>query len=169
MMSAEPRSERGVGDAAPPFGLPDETGVARSLTDSPGMTVLFFFPKADTPGCTTEARDFSSRAADFAAVSTTVIGISADPPRKLARFKSRYALGITLLSDESQEVLRAYGVWGEKSMYGRTFQGIFRTTFLIERDGRIAAVWRNVKVPGHADIVLAAARERGRCMAFSEN
>lgn len=148
------------GDVAPPFALADHDGTVRRLSEFAGRhLVLFFYPKADTPGCTTEAQDFSARLADFEAAGATVIGISADPPLKLARFRTKREISVILLSDEANEVLRAYGVWGKKSMYGKTFEGIVRSTFLVGPDGRIAEVWRNVKVPGHAEAVLNAIRK----------
>jgi peroxiredoxin Q/BCP len=147
------------GDKAPAFTLPDENGAEISLADFAGRKlVLFFYPKADTPGCTQEAVDFSRLSKTFAKTGAAVLGISADPVRKLARFRQKHDLTVPLLSDERQAMLTAYGVWGEKAMYGRTFMGVKRTTVLIGPDGRIAKLWQNVKVPGHAEDVLAATK-----------
>lgn len=146
------------GDAAPVFSLPRDGGGTVSLADYAGRKlVVFFYPRADTPGCTKEAIDFSRLAADFERQQTGLLGISADPPAVQAKFRTKHELTVPLLSDETHAMLSAYGVWGEKSMYGKTFHGIVRTTVLIGRDARIARLWRNVKVDGHADEVLAAA------------
>ncbi len=146
------------GGKAPAFKLPNENGDQVSLADFAGRKlVLYFYPKADTPGCTTEAIDFSRLAKAFGKAGTTVLGVSADPVAKLARFRKKHDLSVPLLSDEGHAMLEAYGVWGEKAMYGRTYMGVKRTTVLIGPDGRIARVWQNVKVPGHAEEVLAAA------------
>ncbi len=120
--------------------------------------MLFFYPRADTPGCTKEAIDFTRLAKAFAESRTAVLGVSADPPRAQEAFRNKHELAIPLASDEQHEMLEAYGVWGEKSMYGRTFLGISRTTVLIGSNSRVIRIWRNVKVDGHADEVLAAAR-----------
>lgn len=120
--------------------------------------MLFFYPRADTPGCTREAIDFTRLAKDFANSGTAVLGVSADPLKAQESFRNKHALTIPLVSDEKHEMLDAYGAWGEKSMYGKTFLGIIRTTVLIGADSRIARIWRRVKVDGHADEVLAAAR-----------
>lgn len=147
------------GSKAPKFTLPGADGAKVSLADFAGKKlVLYFYPKADTPGCTTEALDFSRLAKAFAKADTAVLGISADPVAKLDRFRSKHGLTIPLLSDESHAILEAYGVWGEKTLYGRKFMGVKRTTVLIGVDGRIAKIWHNVKVPGHAEEVLAAAK-----------
>jgi peroxiredoxin Q/BCP len=147
------------GDKAPVFRLPDDTGAEVALRDFAGRKlVLFFYPKADTPGCTQEATDFSRLAKDFTKAGAAVVGVSADPVTKIARFKEKRDLTIPLLSDESHKTLTAYGVWGEKTLYGRKFMGIKRTTFLIGPDGRIARLWQNVKVAGHAAEVLTATR-----------
>lgn len=146
------------GGKAPAFKLPNENGDEVALADFAGRKlVLYFYPKADTPGCTTEAVDFSKLAKAFGKAGTTVLGVSADPVAKLARFRQKHDLSVSLLSDERHAMLEAYGVWGEKAMYGRTYMGVKRTTVLIGPDGRIARVWQNVKVPGHAEEVLAAA------------
>ena len=120
--------------------------------------MLFFYPKADTPGCTKEAIAFSGLTRPFAKAGTDIVGVSADPVKAQDKFRDKHTLKIALASDETKKMLTAYGVWGEKSMYGRKFMGVRRTTFLIGRDGRIAQVWENVKVDGHADDVLAAAK-----------
>jgi peroxiredoxin Q/BCP len=149
------------GDRAPDFTLVDQSGEPWDLNTCEGHLVLFFFPRADTPACTSEAQDFSRMASAFGEIGTAPIGISADPPRKLARFRDKAGLLIPLLSDESGETLRAYGAWGEKRLYGRSYQGILRSTFLIDSDRHVRAIWRNVKVPGHAAKVLEAAAAIG--------
>jgi peroxiredoxin Q/BCP len=147
------------GAKAPAFHLPRDGGSTVSLSDYAGRKlVLFFYPRADTPGCTKEAIDFTRLAGAFADSQTAVLGISADPLKAQEAFRNKHELSIPLISDEKHEMLEAYGAWGEKSMYGRTFQGILRTTVLVGADGRIAKLWRNVRVDGHADEVLAAAR-----------
>jgi peroxiredoxin Q/BCP len=147
------------GDKAPAFTLPDETGASVSLADFKGRKlVLYFYPKADTAGCTREALDFSRLMKAFEKAGAAVIGVSADPVRALDRFRQKHGLTVPLLSDERHKMLEAYGVWGEKKMYGRTFMGVRRTTVLIGPDGRIARLWQNVKVPGHAEEVLAAVK-----------
>ena len=147
------------GAKAPAFLLPRDGGGIVSLSDFSGKKlVLFFYPRADTPGCTREAIDFTRLAKNFAENQTEILGVSADPPRAQEAFRNKHRLAIPLVSDETHEMLEAYGVWGEKSMYGKTFQGILRTTVLIGTDGRIVKIWRNVKVDGHADDVLAAAQ-----------
>jgi peroxiredoxin Q/BCP len=152
-------AQPGPGDKAPDFTLPRDGGGTVSLAGFAGRKlVLYFYPKADTPGCTTEAIDFSGLRAKFARADTEILGVSADPVAKQDKFRDKHALKIALASDETKKMLAAYGVWGEKSMYGRKHMGVFRTTFLIGRDGRIAKVWKNVKVAGHAADVLAAAK-----------
>jgi peroxiredoxin Q/BCP len=147
------------GAKAPPFRLPRDGGGTVSLADYAGKKlVLFFYPRADTPGCTREAIDFTRLAAAFAETGTAVLGVSGDPPRAQEAFRDRHRLSVPLISDEQHEMLRAYGAWGEKSMYGRTFEGIIRTTVLIGVDGKIARIWHRVRVDGHADDVLAATR-----------
>jgi peroxiredoxin Q/BCP len=139
--------------------LPRDGGSTVSLADfADRKLVLFFYPRADTPGCTREAIDFTRLASAFAENQTSVLGVSGDPPRAQEAFRNKHRLTVPLASDEKHEMLQAYGVWGEKSMYGKTFQGILRTTILIGTDGRIIRIWRNVRVDGHADVVLAAAR-----------
>lgn len=147
-----------AGAKAPAFTLPTDGGGTVSLDDFKGnKLVLYFYPKADTPGCTKEAIDFSRLRADFAKSGTSILGVSADPISAQDKFKSKHKLRIALGSDESRKMLAAYGAWGEKSMYGRKFMGVMRKTFLIGADGRIIRVWPKVRVPGHAKEVLAAA------------
>jgi peroxiredoxin Q/BCP len=157
--SAARKSALVEGAKAPAFRLPRDGGDTVSLADYSGKKlVLFFYPRADTPGCTKEAIDFTRLASAFAQSQTAVLGVSADPPKAQEAFRDKHDLTTPLVSDEQHEMLVAYGVWGEKSMYGRTFHGILRTTVLIGADGRIIRIWRNVKVDGHADEVLAAVR-----------
>ncbi len=147
------------GDAAPRFTLPADGGGSVSLADFRGRKlVLYFYPKADTSGCTKEAQDFSALSRAFAEAGAAVVGVSADPVRALDKFKGKYGLDLALATDESHKTLEDYGVWVEKSMYGRRYMGIERATFLIDKEGRIARVWRNVKVLGHVEEVLAAAK-----------
>jgi thioredoxin-dependent peroxiredoxin len=147
------------GAKAPAFHLPRDGGDTVSLADFTGRKlVLFFYPRANTPGCTKEAIDFTRLADAFAASQTAILGVSADPLKAQEAFRDKHQLAVPLVSDEAHEMLESYGVWGEKSMYGKTFLGILRTTVLIGADGRIARIWRNVKVDGHADDVLAAAK-----------
>jgi peroxiredoxin Q/BCP len=147
------------GDKAPAFKLQSADGAEISLADFKGRKlVVYFYPKADTPGCTQEAIDFSRLAKAFEKAGAAVLGVSADPVRALGRFRDKHDLKVPLLSDERHAMLEAYGVWGEKKMYGRTFMGVKRTTVLIGPDGRIVRLWQNVKVPGHAEEVLAAVK-----------
>jgi peroxiredoxin Q/BCP len=147
------------GAKAPAFHLPRDGGGTVSLSDYAGKKlVLFFYPRADTPGCTKEAIDFTRLSAAFSEAETAVLGVSADPPKAQEAFRDKHELATPLASDEQHQMLEAYGVWGEKSMYGRTFLGILRTTVLVDADGRILKIWRNVRVDGHADEVLAAAQ-----------
>ncbi len=148
-----------VGSPAPHFNLPRDSGGQISLADFAGRKlVLFFYPKADTPGCTREAIAFSALRPDFEKAGTEIVGVSADPVKAQSAFKAKHDLRIALGSDPTHDMLEAYGVWDEKSMYGKTFMGIVRTTFLIGPDGRIARVWPKVKIEGHAEEVLEAAR-----------
>lgn len=148
-----------AGARAPAFTLPRDGGETVSLADFKGRKlVLYFYPRADTPGCTREAIAFSALTKAFAKAGTAVLGVSADPVPAQDAFKAKHRLTIPLASDETRKMLEAYGVWGKKSMYGKTFMGIVRTTFLIAPDGKIARVWNNVKVDGHAEDVLAAAQ-----------
>jgi peroxiredoxin Q/BCP len=151
------KSALAEGAKAPAFRLPRDGGDTVSLADYAGKKlVLFFYPRADTPGCTKEAIDFTRLASAFAQDQTAVLGVSADPLKAQEAFRNKHQLTTPLVSDEQHEMLEAYGAWGEKSMYGRTFQGVLRTTVLIDADGRIIRIWRHVKVDGHADEVLAA-------------
>jgi thioredoxin-dependent peroxiredoxin len=152
-------AELAVGSKAPAFKLPRNDGGSVSLADFKGRNlVIYFYPKADTPGCTREAIDFSKLRTDFQKAGTDILGVSADPVEAQDKFRTKHDLKVTLLSDETHKMLEAYGVWGKKSMYGRTFMGITRATFLIGSDGRIARIWPKVKVDGHAEEVLEAAR-----------
>jgi thioredoxin-dependent peroxiredoxin len=155
-MSKEPVA----GAKAPAFTLPRDGDGEVSLKEFKGRNlVLYFFPRADTPGCTKEALAFSRLRAEFAKANTAILGISADPVPSQDKFKSKHELNIALGSDETKKTLAAYGAWGEKSMYGRKFMGVIRKTFLIDASGRIARIWPKVTVPGHAEEVLSAARE----------
>ena len=157
---ASSRSGLVEGASAPAFRLPRDGGDTVSLSDYAGKKlVLFFYPRADTPGCTKEAIDFTRLASAFAQSETAILGVSADPPKAQEAFRNKHQLSVPLVSDEQHGMLEAYGVWGEKSMYGRIFKGILRTTVLIGADGRVIRIWRNVKVDGHADEVLAATRD----------
>ena len=147
------------GAKAPGFRLPRDGGGTVTLADFSGKKlVLFFYPRADTPGCTKEAIEFTRLAGAFAAAGTAILGVSADPVKAQEAFRDKHQLTVPLVSDEAHEMLEAYGVWGEKSMYGKTFLGTLRTTVLIGGNGRILKIWRNVRVDGHADEVLAAAK-----------
>jgi len=148
-----------VGTKAPAFTLPSDDGGTVSLADFKGRKlILYFYPRADTPGCTREAIDFSKLRAAFDKAGTDVLGVSADPVKAQEAFKKKHKLKLALLSDETRKTLDAYGAWGKKSMYGKSFMGILRVTFLVGADGRIARVWPKVKVDGHAAEVLAAAQ-----------
>ncbi|HLI99926.1 MAG TPA: peroxiredoxin [Bradyrhizobium sp.] len=147
------------GAKAPFFQLPRDGGSVVSLADYAGRKlVVFFYPRADTPGCTKEAIDFTRLSHAFAKAKTALLGVSADPLKAQEAFRNKHQLSVALASDEKHEMLAAYGAWGEKSMYGRTFQGVLRTTVLIGADGGIVKIWRHVKVDGHAEEVLAAAQ-----------
>ena len=148
------------GDPAPDFDLPASGGGRVALSALKGhKIVLYFYPKDDTSGCTLEAQDFNRLLPDFAAADAKVVGLSPDPVKSHDTFCGKYGLRFPLASDESKETLRAYGVWVEKSMYGRKYMGVERTTLLLDREGRIARIWPKVKVPGHAEEVLGAARD----------
>jgi thioredoxin-dependent peroxiredoxin len=151
--------ELSPGTKAPAFTLPRDGGGMISLGDFAGCAlVLYFYPRADTSGCTKEAIDFSRLGPAFGKAGAEILGVSADPVPAQDKFKAKHKLAITLASDEKHRMLEAYGVWQEKSMYGRKFMGVMRTTFLIGADQRIASVWRKVSVTGHAEEVLAAAK-----------
>ncbi|MCA0023013.1 MULTISPECIES: peroxiredoxin [unclassified Mesorhizobium] len=148
-----------VGDPAPQFELPRDGGGSLSLAGFAGRpVVLYFYPQDDTTGCTAEAISFSQLKPEFEKAGAVVIGLSPDSARKHDKFKSKYDLSIDLASDEERKVIEAYHLWVEKSMYGRKYMGVERATFLIGRDGRIARIWRKVRVKGHAEEVLEAVR-----------
>ena len=147
------------GQSVPPVTLKDMNGVNFALDSFSGQPmVVYFYPKADTPGCTNEAKDFTALADDFAAAGVPVIGVSKDKPAKLKKFADKYALRVTLASDEEGAVCEAFGTWVEKSLYGRKYMGIERATFLIGADGIVQRVWPKVKVKDHAAQVLEAVR-----------
>ena len=152
-------SELRPGTKAPAFTLPRDGGETVSLGDFAGRKlVLYFYPRANTPGCTKEAIDFSRLKDAFAKASTDILGVSADPLPAQDKFKAKHKLRVALASDETHRMLEAFGVWKEKSMYGRKFMGVVRATFLIGPDQRIARIWPKVSVSGHAEEVLAAAQ-----------
>lgn len=149
-----------IGQSAADFTLPtDSSGLVTLSALRGNMVVLYFYPKDNTPGCTTEAIDFSTLKKGFDALGVKIIGVSKDSPRKHDNFKRKHQLSITLASDEDGEMLPDYGVWIEKKLYGRVYMGIERSTFLIAADGTIAHIWRKVRVKGHAQDVLEKARE----------
>lgn len=153
-------AELAPGTDAPDFTLPRDGGGTISLSALRGRpVVLFFYPKDDTEGCTTEAKDFTAAKADFEAAGVALVGLSPDPVKKHDKFVAKHALGIPLASDESLQTLEAYGVWKKKSMYGRTYMGVERTTVLVDANGKIAEIWPKVKVKGHVEAVLEAARK----------
>ncbi len=148
-----------AGDPAPDFELETDTHGTIRLSDFRGRkVVVYFYPKDNTSGCTQEAKDFSELLPEFEKADTVVIGISPDTVRKHANFRAKHDLKVILAADPERQAIEAYGVWKEKSMYGRKYMGVERSTFLIDREGRIARVWRKVKVKGHAEEVLEAAR-----------
>jgi thioredoxin-dependent peroxiredoxin len=143
-----------IGNKAPKLGAIDEDGARCEVADLAGQWVaVYFYPKDDTPGCTTEACEFSSDLADFEKLGATVVGISPDTPESHRKFRSKHGLTMKLLSDPDHQVLERYGAWGEKSMYGRTYQGVIRSTVLIDPEGRVAYQWSKVKPAGHAEEV----------------
>ncbi len=162
----EKRQKKGIsvtiedGMAAPDFELPDADGKSVKLAALRGHpVVVYFYPKDDTSGCTAEAKDFTCIAAEFKKAGAEVIGhLSRQPRARTASLQEKHGLGVRLLSDEARSAAEAYGVWVEKSMYGRKYMGVERATFLIDKAGKIARSWRNVRVPGHAEDVLEAAR-----------
>ncbi|MEM6622408.1 MAG: thioredoxin-dependent thiol peroxidase [Pseudomonadota bacterium] len=146
-----------IGAAAPAFTLPADGGKTVSLSDLAGQkVVLYLYPRDDTPGCTKEAIGFTEKKAEFEAAGAVVLGLSKDTVAKHDKFIAKHDLGVTLLSDEDNAVIDAYGSWVEKSMYGKKSMGIERSTFLIDGQGNLARIWRKVKVPGHVDEVLEA-------------
>ncbi|MEO0676819.1 MAG: thioredoxin-dependent thiol peroxidase [Pseudomonadota bacterium] len=148
-----------IGDTAPDFTLPRDGGEALTLSSlQPKAVVLYFYPKDDTPGCTKEAIAFTENVDAFAEAGAVIVGVSKDPVKKHDKFIAKHDLKIALVSDEESDVCEQYGVWVEKSMYGKTYMGIERATYLIDGTGKIAQVWRKVKVPGHADAVLEAVK-----------
>lgn len=147
------------GDKAPNVTLPLPDGSSTSVADQAGkLLVLYFYPKDDTPGCTTEAQSFTALADDFARAGATIIGVSKDKPARHQKFIDKYGLKIQLASDSDDSICEAYGTWIEKTLYGRNYMGIDRATFLIGKDGTIVKIWRKVKVKGHAEDVLEAAK-----------
>lgn len=148
-----------IGDIAPQFELPRNGGGTISLSELKGKkVVLYFYPKDLTSGCTTEAIDFSALAQEFEKANTVVIGMSPDSVKSHDKFAAKHSLTVMLASDEEKSTIETYGVWVEKSMYGRKYMGVERTTFLIDPEGKIAAIWPKVKVAGHAQAVLEAAK-----------
>lgn len=148
-----------VGDSVPPFRLPASSGKEVALTDYKGKKIiLYFYPKDDTPGCTAEACAFRDNLKNYEDVNAVIIGVSKDPLKSHDKFIEKYSLPFELISDEEGKLLDAFGVWKERSMYGRTFMGVERSTFLIDEEGKIAKVWRKVSVPNHVDEVLKEAQ-----------
>ncbi len=148
-----------IGSTAPDFTLPRDGGGTITLSGLRGNPViLYFYPKDDTSGCTQEAIEFSGLKPQFEKLGTKVIGMSPDPVKKHDKFKTKHELKVDLVADEDKSIIEAYGLWAEKSMYGRKYMGVERTTFLIDSDGKIAKVWNKVKVPGHAAEVLEATK-----------
>lgn len=142
---------------APDFSLPDETGTVRNLSDYRGKNlVLYFYPKDDTPGCTTEACNFRDDYSSYEKAGVVILGVSPDSPASHAKFKQKHHIPFTLLADENHKVCELYGVWGKKKLYGREYDGVFRTTFLISPDGKVRKVFENVKPADHSQEVLAA-------------
>ena len=158
---ARPKSEASAGlaegDKAPAFSLPDESGAIVSSASLSGKPyVIYFYPKDDTPGCTKEACDFRDNLRAFNAQKVRVLGVSPDDPKRHAKFKEKYGLTFTLLSDSEKQLIGAYGIWIKKLNYGREYMGVQRSTFLIDKSGKIAKAWHGVRVPGHVEAVLAS-------------
>ncbi|MDO9368819.1 MAG: peroxiredoxin [Sphingopyxis sp.] len=148
-----------IGDAVPSVKLLDADGAAIDLASLNGAPlVIYFYPKADTPGCTTEAQDFTRLAPEFAKLDAQILAVSRDAPAKLCKFRDKYGLTVRLASDEDGAACEAFGTWVEKQNYGRTYMGIERSTFLFDRGGKLVNEWRKVRVKGHADAVLEAAK-----------
>ena len=148
-----------AGSTAPSFTAPTNDGGSLSLDSLRGRAVvLYFYPRDDTPGCTREAQEFTEALPEFAAAGAEIVGVSRDTPAKHDKFREKYGLPFTLVSDAEGDICERYGVWVEKKNYGRTYMGIERTTFLIDAEGVVSKVWRKVKVAGHVDAVLEAAR-----------
>lgn len=153
-------AELQIGDMAPQFELPRDGGGSLKLSDFRGRpVVLYFYPKDDTTGCTSEAVDFSRLKPEFDTIGAVVIGLSPDSVRKHDKFKAKHGLTVDLVSDEERKIIEAYHLWVEKQLYGRRYMGVERATYLIERDGKLAQIWRKVRVRGHAEAVLEAARK----------
>jgi thioredoxin-dependent peroxiredoxin len=150
-----------IGDKLPTVTVQDANGNAVSLAGLKGPFVLYFYPKADTPGCTKEGQQFTELKPAFDQAGVAIYGMSKDKPAKLFKFAAKYALDVHLLSDETSDAIEQMGVWVEKSLYGKKYMGIERCTFLVGIDGKVTHVWRKVKVAGHADAVLAAAQNLG--------
>ncbi|MEL6817763.1 MAG: thioredoxin-dependent thiol peroxidase [Pseudomonadota bacterium] len=152
-------TEPAVGAMAPDFSLPTDGGETVTLSALHGKNVVvYFYPKDDTPGCTKEAIAFSGLSSEFEAANTVIIGISPDTVAKHDKFKAKHDLTVMLAADEQRQAIEAYGVWVEKSMYGKKYMGVERSTYLVDAEGKLAEVWRKVKVPGHAEAVLEAAK-----------
>ena len=147
------------GDSAPAIAVTASDGSSVDLAAPGKLLVLFFYPKDDTSGCTREAKDFTALASDFERAGAIVVGVSRDPMAKHHRFIEKYALGMPLVSDEEGRISDAFGTWVQKSMYGRKYMGMERSTFIIDSGGKVQRAWRKVKVPGHAEEVLSAVRE----------
>jgi len=152
-------TEPTAGGIAPDFSLPRDGGGTVALRDFAGKAVVvYFYPQDDTKSCTAEAIDFSALSPEFAAAGAAIVGISPDAPARHDRFRAKHGLSVVLAADEARTVIEAYGAWGEKSLYGRKYMGVIRSTVLIGRDGRIARIWRNVRVRNHAAEVLEAVK-----------
>ncbi len=152
-----------IGDAAPDFTMPTDGNGEVSLSDFKGQSlILYFYPKDDTPGCTKEAQGFTEALEEFNGLNAAIIGVSKDSVAKHDKFKAKYDLSFPLASDEESDVCERYGVWVEKNMYGKKYMGIERATFLIDENGKIAEIWRKVKVPGHVDAVKEALQDQAK-------
>ncbi|MES2034354.1 MAG: peroxiredoxin [Pseudomonadota bacterium] len=154
-------TELKVGDQAPDFDLPTDTGRVSLASLKGRKVVLFFYPKDDTPGCTTESKGFSEARDRFDALGATVVGVSKDTAAKHGKFRAKHGLTVELGSDAESDVIERYGAWVEKKLYGREYMGIDRSTWLIDEQGVIRGIWRKVKVPGHVEAVLQAVSEHG--------